>query len=815
MKKHVLKPVVRSLSKVHEYGWRIACILGLVMPPLMPNAAHGAEGPGSFSYEGRIYNEYGEPSSATVKIILRVMDPAGTCVLREEKSDAIDLSASAGFFSVSVGQGTIGGVDPGLSLVQVFANSSAVSGKTESNATCTFSPTAGAGRKLRVIIEENTTQTALTPDVSIGSAPYAIAADSLQGLPPSAFLQPKNSSATTLTQANLESIFSVSRIPALQALADGTSTVYVKKSTDGSASLPSFTSASAPSSPSAGSIWYDSTNNKIKFYDGSASQTLSTATGSTGITSLTVGSNLTAGGTPGGTLTSSGTIDLAPNGVAPGTYNKVTVDTRGRVTAGSALVEADLPTVSTAGKVSGSAITTGTIGGSTGINTTGTVTATSLSSNVATHQTVRVYETTNVKKVTLSAPASLVSDYNLVLPTTIGSSGFALVTDGTGNLSWGSIGGGGGLPANAGSAAAPGYAFGGDTDTGMFNPAPGEIGFSTDSTVQMKINSAGNVGLGTAAPVERLDVNGAIHIGMAAGTSDGTIRWNGSDFEGRKAGAWVSMTGGGGGGGTVTNVTASAPLSVTTGTTTPSISMTQANTSNSGYLSATDWNAFAGKLGNNLTSGNIWVGNGSNMANPVIPAGDVTMTSSGIFNVSKVQGRNVASTAPTTDQVLHYDGAEWAPRYATLGDIRQAVSPYGSVLAGSSCTSGQALKYNSVTDTLDCALVFVNESEMSFPTKPPGVVFASPGGGVPSWRALTVSDIPALSANNISGAIVHGGQSGAVHIGPNGTDNLVLRTNSTDRFLIDGPSGNIGIGTGTPTARLHVKWVYPDLPTIF
>ena len=51
------------------------------------------------------------------------------------------------------------------------------------------------------------------------------------------------------------------------------------------------------------------------------------------------------------------------------------------------------------------------------------------------------------------------------------------------------------------------------------------------------------VGIGTATPAERLDVAGAIRIGNALGAGDGTIRFTGTDFEGRIAGAWRSLAG--------------------------------------------------------------------------------------------------------------------------------------------------------------------------------------------------------------------------------------------------------------------------------
>jgi len=52
-----------------------------------------------------------------------------------------------------------------------------------------------------------------------------------------------------------------------------------------------------------------------------------------------------------------------------------------------------------------------------------------------------------------------------------------------------------------------------------------------------------------------------------------------------------------GGGGTVTNVTASAPLAVASGATTPALTITKATSTTDGYLSALDWNTFNNKVG--------------------------------------------------------------------------------------------------------------------------------------------------------------------------------------------------------------------------
>lgn len=61
------------------------------------------------------------------------------------------------------------------------------------------------------------------------------------------------------------------------------------------------------------------------------------------------------------------------------------------------------------------------------------------------------------------------------------------------------------------------------------------------------MSNGGYVGIGKSAAQEKLDVNGAIKIGTTTNTNNGTIRFTGSDFEGRISGAWESLTSSGGG----------------------------------------------------------------------------------------------------------------------------------------------------------------------------------------------------------------------------------------------------------------------------
>ncbi len=56
---------------------------------------------------------------------------------------------------------------------------------------------------------------------------------------------------------------------------------------------------------------------------------------------------------------------------------------------------------------------------------------------------------------------------------------------------------------------------------------------------------SGSVGIRSVAPGEVLDVSGAIRLRVpnpASNNNPGTIRWTGTDFEGRKGANWVSMT---------------------------------------------------------------------------------------------------------------------------------------------------------------------------------------------------------------------------------------------------------------------------------
>jgi hypothetical protein len=160
--------------------------------------------------------------------------------------------------------------------------------------------------------------------------------------------------------------------------------------------------------------------------------------------------------------------------------------------------------------------------------------------------------------------------------------------------------------------------------------------------------------------------------------------------------------------GPVASVSATAPVQ-SSGGANPVISMDQADGSTDGYLSSTDWNTFNDKLDQTLSSGNIWVGNASDVATGVAMSGDATITSAGVVTVVGIQGDAISSTPPADGEILKWNAgaSQWQPSVDAGGDdwgsqvvqtnarltgAGTAASPLDIAQQGAS--SGQVLKWN-------------------------------------------------------------------------------------------------------------------------
>lgn len=99
------------------------------------------------------------------------------------------------------------------------------------------------------------------------------------------------------------------------------------------------------------------------------------------------------------------------------------------------------------------------------------------------------------------------------LPSSNGTSGYVLQTDGTGVTSWGTVSATGTLALGT-SASVTNPARSGEVTTGLFSPASGAIGFASLGTEQMRI-TPGRVGIGTSSPLEPLQIRETINSASA------------------------------------------------------------------------------------------------------------------------------------------------------------------------------------------------------------------------------------------------------------------------------------------------------------
>jgi hypothetical protein len=128
-----------------------------------------------------------------------------------------------------------------------------------------------------------------------------------------------------------------------------------------------------------------------------------------------------------------------------------------------------------------------------------------------------------------------------------------------------------------------------------------------------------------------------------------------------------------------------------------------------------------------------------------------------VWNGSKLQGRVISALAPTTGQVLKWNGSSWAP------DVDNNTGSLSSV----------GLTMPSIFSVANSPLTANGTIAVSLQNVAGNTVFAGPNGtptGTPAFRALVAADIPSLPFSQITGVVpVAQGGMALTAVGANGS----------------------------------------------
>ncbi|MCB9027052.1 MAG: hypothetical protein H6625_12080 [Bdellovibrionaceae bacterium] len=238
-----------------------------------------AQTPQGLTLQGTIFNASDLPmESPSVSFLIQILSSDGKACLLYEETHNINMSGSSGAFSLIVGTGTRSGVsyEDTNTLALAMDNTLGVQSSLTCGVGTTYDPAPGDSRDVLISFNDGSGVQTLTQNLLVQSVPYAFYADNterLQGKSATDFIQ-VNTGTASLSQVNIENVFSTTNYPNLVDLLSISPTEYVRTGSNGSASIPQIT-GDPGSGLAAGQIWYDDAANIVKYYDGTTVQSLS------------------------------------------------------------------------------------------------------------------------------------------------------------------------------------------------------------------------------------------------------------------------------------------------------------------------------------------------------------------------------------------------------------------------------------------------------------------------------------------------------------------------------------------------------------